>query len=135
MRVAARRSTRVGKRSGVPLEDLGVVPDERYFMTRRDLLEANVDLIARAARILKSKKTQTLQLAATGSAPFSQVQVTATNVDRVDLLVDDRPVASADIGSGAPISIALPKPVTTRARVEAFGYRKGERVVRTRLGS
>ena len=30
MRVAARRSTRVGKRSGVPLEDLGVAPDERY---------------------------------------------------------------------------------------------------------
>ena len=135
MRVAARRSTRVGTRSGVPLEDLGVAPDERYFMTRRDLLEGNVDLIARAARILKGKKTQTLQLATTGSAPFGQVQVTATNVDRVDLVIDDRPVASADIGSGAPISIAVPKPVTARNRVEAFGYRKGERVVRTRLGS
>ena len=104
-------------------------------MTRRDLLEGNVDLIARAARILKSKKTRTLQLATTRSAPFNQVQVTATNVDRVDLVVDDRPVASADIGSGAPISITLPKPATARNRVEAFGYRKGERVVRTRLGA
>lgn len=49
MRVAIRRSLRVGERAGTPLEDLGVVPDERHRMTRRDLLEGNVDLMARAA--------------------------------------------------------------------------------------
>jgi C-terminal processing protease CtpA/Prc len=137
MRVAARRSTRVGMRSGVPLEDLGVVPDERYFMTRNDLLQRNVDLIARAAKILKSKPTQTLELAAAGKSPFAKVEVRSTNVDRVDLLVDGRPVvASTDIvSSPAAISIALPKPVTSRDRVEAYGYRKGELVVSTRLGS
>ena len=36
-RCAARRAS--AARSGVPLEDLGVVPDERYYMTRKDLLE------------------------------------------------------------------------------------------------
>ena len=82
MRVAARRSTRVGQRSGVPLEDLGVAPDERYFMTRDDLLQRNVDLIARAARILKGKPKQTLQIETTGAAPFAKVVVKATDLDR-----------------------------------------------------
>lgn len=137
MRVAARRSTRVGVRSGVPLEDLGVVPDERYFMTRNDLLLGNVDLIARAAKILKSKPTQTLQLNAVGSSPFTKVKMRSLNVDRLDLLVDGRPVvASTDIDpSNGAISIALPKPITSRNRVEAYGYRKGKLVVSTRLGS
>lgn len=137
MRVAARRSTRVGARSGVPLEDLGVVPDERYLMTRNDLLEHNVDLIARAAKILRSKATQTLQLDAAGNSPFARVEVRSTNVDRVDILVDGRPVvASTDIASSSgAISIAFPKPIKSRNRVEAFGYRKGELVVSTRLES
>ena len=135
MRVAARRSTRVGARSGVPLEDLGVVPDERYFMTRNDLLQHNVDLIAHAATILKGKTTQTLQLATSEAAPFQQVEVTATHVDRVDLFVDGRPVAldRYRLILRRPISIALPRPVTSRNRVEAHGYRKGELVVSTRL--
>lgn len=137
MRVAARRSTRVGVRSGVPLEDLGVVPDDRYFMTRNDLLQRNVDLIARAAEILKSKPTQTLQLTAVGDSPVAKVEVRSLNVDRLDLLVDGRPVvASTDIvSSSGPISITLPKPVTSRNRVEACGYRNGELVVSARLGS
>jgi serine/threonine-protein kinase len=121
MRVAARRSTRVGERSGVPLEDLGVVPDERYCMTRKDLLERNVDLIAHAAKILKSKPSQTLRLAVTGRAPFEHVDVESANIDRVDLFVDGRPVASSDVGSGNKISMALPKPIGSRNRVEAFG--------------
>lgn len=133
MRAAARRSTRVGTRSGVPVEDLGVVPDERYYMTRKDLLEGNSDLIARAAAILKGKKSQTLKLATTGTAPFSQVQVTSTNIDRVDLFVDGRPVVSSDVGAGGSTKIAVPKPIAAKSRVEAVGYRKGELVARARL--
>jgi len=93
MRVAARRSTRVGTRAGVPLEDLGVTPDERYFMTRDDLLNGNVDLIAYAAKLLEARPRQTLKVETVGAAPVAQVRVTATKVDRVDLYVDDRPVA------------------------------------------
>ncbi|AMV37742.1 S41 family peptidase [Planctomyces sp. SH-PL62] len=51
-RTAIRRSTRVGARTGVPLEDLGVKPDAVHLMTRRDILERNVDLIAAAAQML-----------------------------------------------------------------------------------
>jgi hypothetical protein len=134
MRVAARRSTRVGERSGAPLEDLGVEPNERYRMTRADLLESNVDLIARASEILAAQPTQALQLATSGRAPFSKIQVAATNLDRVDLFVDGRPVASTDLRSpAAPITITLPKPISARSRVEACGFRGGALVVSARL--
>ena len=135
MRVAARRSTRVGQRSGVPLEDLGVAPDERYHMTRADLLQGNVDLIARAAKILAGKPKQTLQIETTGAAPFGKVVVKATDLDRVDLFVDGRPVASTDLSPApaAPTTITLPKPVASKKRIAANGYRKSKLVVSARL--
>lgn len=52
MRVAIRASRRVGERAGLPLEDLGVEPDAIHRLTRRDLLEDNIDLINAAGRIL-----------------------------------------------------------------------------------
>ena len=54
-RVAIRRTTRVGARAGLPLEDLGVEPDAIHRMTRNDLLDGNVDLIERAAEMLVSQ--------------------------------------------------------------------------------
>ncbi len=51
-RVAIRQCARVGRRAGLPVEDLGVRPDHRHEMTRRDLLEDNHDLIQRAAALL-----------------------------------------------------------------------------------
>jgi hypothetical protein len=129
--VAIRRSTRVGHQSGVPLEDLGVAPDERYYITRADLLQHNVDLIARAAQILAGKPTQRLELEPAGAAPVAQVRVTSENIDRVDLLLDDRPLLSQDVGA-APVSIKLPKPVAAGV-VAAKGYRQGELVASARL--
>jgi hypothetical protein len=52
MRVAIRSTTRVGDNSGLPLEDLGVVPDKTYQLTHNDLMNGNPDLINEAARIL-----------------------------------------------------------------------------------
>jgi C-terminal processing protease CtpA/Prc len=49
---ALRRSLRVGGSAGRPVEDLGVLPDVRYRMTRRDLTAQNADLMNRAARLL-----------------------------------------------------------------------------------
>ena len=54
MRVAIRRTTRVGDNAGLPLEDLGVVPDVIHQLTRDDLLNGNPDLINEAARILST---------------------------------------------------------------------------------
>ena len=131
MRVAARRSTRVGTRSGVPLEDLGVVPNERYYMTRADLLNHNVDLIERAAKILKGKLSFPLQLRH-GAAPLSKLRVTSKNIDRVDLIVDGRPALSKDVRART-MEIALPNPVRSGSRIVAEGYRGGMLVSSARL--
>ena len=52
MRVALRATARVGDNAGMPLEDLGVQPDEIHRMTRDDLLHKNRDLIAAAAALI-----------------------------------------------------------------------------------
>ena len=52
MRVAIRQTTRVGKNHGLPLEDLGVVPDAIHRLTKADVLESNRDLIAAAIELL-----------------------------------------------------------------------------------
>jgi Peptidase family S41 len=52
LRVAARRSLRVGADAGRPVEDLGVDPDVDYHMTENDLLNGNADLLDFAASIL-----------------------------------------------------------------------------------
>lgn len=51
LRVAIRRTLRVGKNSGVPLEDLGIslTKERRYHMTRNDVLGDNFDLMEFAA--------------------------------------------------------------------------------------
>lgn len=54
-RVSIRRTTRVGKNIGMPLEDLGVIPDHIHYMTKNDLLNKNADLIEKAASILASE--------------------------------------------------------------------------------
>ena len=56
MRVSIRRNTRVGENAGTPIEDLGIVPDIKYNMTRKDLLEGNVDLITKGSELLRSMR-------------------------------------------------------------------------------
>jgi len=52
-RVAIRRTTRVGENAGVPLEDLGVEPDEVHRRTLTDLTENDTELYAHAADLLE----------------------------------------------------------------------------------
>jgi hypothetical protein len=100
-------------------------------MTRDDLLKSNIDLIANAAKLLAGRPASALQIAPASAPPVAQVQVTATDVDRVDLHVDDRPVESVDVTS-SPMAIPLPKPLT-QGRVVAKGYRAGVLVVSARI--
>ncbi|MGF1607995.1 MAG: S41 family peptidase, partial [Kiloniellales bacterium] len=86
MRVAIRRTTRVGPQSGRPLEDLGVVPDERHLMTRNDLLNGNVDLINRAAEVLADEPRRALSATATRQpGNKAQLVITSEGLDRVDV--------------------------------------------------
>ena len=60
--VAMRRSIRVGPRVGKLLEELGIEPDKRYCITKRDLLKGNVDLIRHAVKLLRKKPIYSLSL-------------------------------------------------------------------------
>src|SRR5439155_27347442 len=75
MRVAALRCTRVGTRTGIPVEDYGVVTEVRYHMTKADVVGYNDDLIAAAAKILDKLPRQTLRMAPVAAAPRQQFTV------------------------------------------------------------
>ncbi len=55
MKIALRRALRVGERIGRPLEEVGIQPDARHYMTAGDLLHHNTDLIRRAVEVLRSQ--------------------------------------------------------------------------------
>jgi hypothetical protein len=52
MRISFRRSTRVGARAGLPLEDLGVQCDQLHSRTKRDVFEDAADFYDFAGRTL-----------------------------------------------------------------------------------
>ncbi|MGZ8209043.1 MAG: S41 family peptidase [Burkholderiales bacterium] len=54
--VAMRRSLRVGRNKGAILEHFGVTADEIHYMTRRDVLKGNVDLILKAASLFSKPR-------------------------------------------------------------------------------
>ncbi|MFI8305077.1 S41 family peptidase [Streptomyces sp. NPDC085927] len=121
MRVSIRRTLRVGALSGTPVEDLGVVPDESHRMTRRDLLEDNADLFDRAGLLLKDREPHTVSVTDAVSVNGSlKLRVKAANVDRVDVYVDQRPYASADLTDGQA-DVTVPVAAAARAaRIDGF---------------
>jgi hypothetical protein len=93
--VAIRRTTRVGRMSGVPLEDLGVIPAVRHQMTLADLFEDNKDLIGRAAQLL-SQRPAFLLSANLVQGPPRKLDVTTKGLNRLDVFINGRPHVSVD---------------------------------------
>ena len=101
MRVSIRRTIRVNDMAGTPVEDLGVVPDLQYDMTREDLLDSNVDLINHAGEILADMPVRMLEVELSTVSPSTiVVNATTQGLDRLDVLVNGRPVGSEDISDG-----------------------------------
>jgi hypothetical protein len=123
MVVALRRSIRVGRHAGRPLEELGIVPDERHHMTRRDVLGTNDDLIKSAARILAKKPVYRLSVEHfTRKEGTRGIVVTAVskieprdsdkNISRLDVYMNGRPYKSVDAKEGS----ILARRITLRRR-------------------
>lgn len=109
LRVSIRRSLRVGERSGTPLEDLGVIPDNRYKMSRDDLLQGNKDLINRAAEILASMPVRRLTVNPTQADGTLKIKVTTAGFSRLDIFIDGRPIESRDLDDGTrTLTVFLP---------------------------
>ena len=147
--VAVRRTMRVGAQSGTPVEDLGIEPDHRCMLTRRDLLEGNRDLLDKAVALIAGARSYIFEFEVTPIAaparkktrgkraplsPDRKVRVTmrTSNIDRVDVLGDGRPMLSHLL---KPMRMTTTKTVSipraTRA-IEALGFRRGAIVVARR---
>jgi hypothetical protein len=119
-RVALRRTLRVGKRwGGQPVEDLGIIPDYRYQMTRRDLLESNADLMEKAGELLAQGTPRTLDVTVTSSdSSAAQLAVETAALTSLDIYVDGRPVTTAvkvlDGINTVTVPLSDPRPVTVR---------------------
>jgi hypothetical protein len=123
-RVAIRRVIRAGTHRGVPLEDLGVSPDELHDMTKNDLLNDNADLIAKAAQMLSTLPRVSLA-ASVGpvTAGKRTVSVTTAGLDRIDVTVDGRPRATIDVANGTS-TVDIPNPGGGHD-VAARGFKSG----------
>jgi C-terminal processing protease CtpA/Prc len=121
MRVAIRRTVRVGALAGTPVEDLGVQPDERHFMTRRDLLEGNRDLLDRAGELLAVMPVRRLVVHAYPQADGTlRLELDTANIDQADVYVDDRPRASVETAADPSLVIVEGVAGARLVRVEGF---------------
>lgn len=135
MVVALRRSIRVGRHSGRPLEELGIIPDKRHHMTRRDVLGSNNDLIQRAARILMTKPVYRVSVehfAGKEGSPWIVVNLSSKvastdskkKISRLDVYVNGRPYKSVDAIEGSMrdrrITLGGGHGEKTKLRLEAY---------------
>ncbi|GAA0928393.1 hypothetical protein GCM10009554_09890 [Kribbella koreensis] len=120
MRVALRRSLRVGTRIGQPLEDLGVVPDQLHELTKRDLIEENADLMAAAGVLLAERQPRLLRFtSAAAGAKKRKLTITTGSVTSVDVYVNGRPVATSATTDGS-IQLTVPGAAGDVIRIEGY---------------
>ena len=131
-RVAVRRTTRVGPRAGMPLEDLGVTPDYVHQMTRNDLLLANVDLINEAGKKLAQLPVRRISPQVARTAGKVQVTVDTTKIDRLDVLLDGRPQLSLDV-TDSTSNFELVGLAASAKTLELRGFDAGQLVASRRL--
>lgn len=130
MRVAIRRSLRVGKQSGTPVEDLGITPNSRYYMTRKDLLTGNVDLLNKAGEILSHMPVRKLNVTTTTGSGKITIQAETLGLTRLDIYIDGRPVKSIDVTDGKQ---SFDVPLPTPARLLEFAGFKANEYVASRM--
>ena len=115
-----------GALAGTPVEDLGVRSDVRHEMTRRDVLESNVDLLDAAGALLAGRPVRRLALTPSLAGGTLTLQLTTGGLDRVDVYVDGRPRGSSDVGDGTTtLTFAGSGGATT---VQVQGFAAGELV-------
>lgn len=135
MRVSIRRTLRVGRRAGAPVEDLGVIPDKRHYLTRNDLLNKNVDLINEAGSLLVADgPVRGLTVTVQSTSPSQASIVAATQgMTRLDIYIGDRPLRSIDLKDGQ-VTITIPKTDSAQLNLELRGYDGARLVARYRTG-
>src|SRR6185503_1476207 len=146
MIVAMRRSIRVRKHAGRPLEELGITPDHRHYMSKRDVLEDNQDLAERAAKLLSRQPVYALSVKTFERNGTRGITLSANSrtppgdetkmISRLDVYRDGRPLKSFEATQGAiqPKSISFGKSDIKKAEVRIEAYdSEGDLVAARRL--
>jgi hypothetical protein len=132
MRVALRRTLRVGKHAGTLLEDFGVIPDALHAMTLNDVLSQNIDLLEHVGRILAPLPRRRLTVDVGADAAEIALTVATVGISRLDVLVDGRPRQSLDVSDGKT-SCTVPKSSQGQSVLEVQGYAQDELVAARRI--
>lgn len=96
MRVAIRRTLRVGPEAGTEIEDLGAPSDIIHPSTRDDVLNGDKDLLDRACLVLSGASAGTLTVTTVRNGGAVILDIAATGIDRLDVFVNSRPERSED---------------------------------------
>jgi hypothetical protein len=102
-------------------------------MTRRDVLENNVDLLDAAGALLAGRPVRQLRLNPSRAADGTlTLQLSTVGLDRVDVYVDGRPRGSSDVADGeTTLTFA---DVAAAASIQVQGFAAGGLVAaRTQL--
>ena len=132
MRVSIRRFLRVNERAGMPLEDLGVVPDHKHEMTKEDILNGNIDLINHAAGILATMPVYKLSAETHSQDGTLSVEIMTENISRLDVFLDDRPQQSLNVSDG-PSQFDLTLPQQGASLIELQGFKDNLFVAKQRI--
>jgi hypothetical protein len=89
--VAFRRAIRVGAVAGLGIEDVGVLGNIERSMTREDLEQGNTTLLDFCGQLLASEVRTDLEVSVDADG---KLEATPYGLDRIDVYVDGRPVAS-----------------------------------------
>lgn len=117
------------------------MPDVPHFMTKRDLLSDNVDLLSRAARLIQQRPSFQLSVNPVSGEGASRMVVSAASkvptskasrkISRVDIYVNGRPVLSIDAQDGTvpTTEVEIGRNGTARRAVEAQAWDLAGRLV------
>jgi len=118
-----RRVLRVGPNAGSPLEDYGVVSDERHTMTRNDITNDDADLMVAAAGLLGKGTPRRFDVGLSEAGGELTATFEVIGIDRADVIADGRPRLTVDLG-GNPGPVPVPG-AGTPEMVRIVGYDRG----------
>jgi len=129
LRVAIRRSLRVGPRAGIVLEERGVTPDEVYRLTENDLLGGDRDLLAHACEYLSGQPYYALDASLRRSRGTpTTLKVQSRNLDSLLVEVQGRVL---DPARGGTDKFIIEEAAS--GRIDVLGLSRGAPVAARRL--
>ena len=134
LQFAARRVMRIKERSGDPIEEIGVRTRSRlqYRMTPEDLVNGEQGLRQFVAARLAPMDHYDLRVTPIRDGSATRIEITALNMDWVELRRNGRAIGSQSLENGADgwsntVSFKLPEPVEDDCVIEIHGFVENHR--------